>query len=391
MDLGLIALICAAALLGPALTLFSRGAVPVVVGQLLAGVILGRTGTRILDPSKSDLALLYEIGFAMLMFLVGMHVPLHDQRLRSALRRGALAAASSVPLALGAGLLCHTLGGGPTLVYGVVIVSSSAAIALPVIDESGLSGPPVLVAMAWITIADILATVAIPLALAPARAAHAALGALIVAVLVIFVFLVVHRLAPVPLVQRVRHEGKKRGWAIDLRLSVVVLVSLAYVAQKVGASLLIAGFGTGLMVGAIGGPKRLSKEVLGLGQGFFVPLFFVLLGAKLDLRALGSSHGAIVLAILLAGAAIAVHVLASVVIRAPRAIGLLASAQVGVPAAVIALGLPSHAINQGQASAIFCGALASIAACSTGAVLLRRAATPARPAAVAAPAHPDPT
>src|ERR1035441_7071093 len=97
MDLGLIALICAAALLGPALTLFSRGAVPVVVGQLLAGVILGRTGTRILDPSKSDLALLYDIGFAMLMFLVGMHVPLHDQRLRSALRRGALAAASSVP------------------------------------------------------------------------------------------------------------------------------------------------------------------------------------------------------------------------------------------------------------------------------------------------------
>src|ERR1039457_6670213 len=222
----------AAALLGPALTLFSRGAVPVVVGQLLAGVILGRTGTRILDPSKSDLALLYDIGFAMLMFLVGMHVPLHDQRLRSALRRGALAAASSVPLALGAGLLCHTLGGGPTLVYGVVIVSSSAAIALPVIDESGLSGPPVLVAMAWITIADILATVAVPPALAPAPAARSALGALIVAVLVIFVFLVVHRLAPVPLVQRVRHEGKKRGWAIDLRLSVVVLVSLAYVAQK---------------------------------------------------------------------------------------------------------------------------------------------------------------
>ncbi len=388
MDLGLIALICAAALLGPVLSLVSRGAVPVVVGQLLAGVILGRTGTRMLDPSKSDLALLYEIGFAMLMFLVGIHVPLHDQRLRSALRRGALAAASSVPLALGAGLLCHMLGGGPTLVYSVVIVSSSAAIALPIIDESGLTGPPVLVAMAWITIADVLATVAIPLALAPARAAHAALGVLIVAALVIIVFLVVHRLARVPFVRQVRHEGKKRDWAIDLRLSVVVLVSLAYVAQKVGASPLIAGFGTGLMVAAIGGPKRLSKQVLGLGQGFFVPVFFVLLGAKIDLRALGSSHRAIVLAILLAGSAIAVHVLASLVSRAPRAIGLLASAQVGVPAAVIALGLPSHAINQAQASAIFCAALASIAASSTGAVLLRRTAAAARPAAPAASASP---
>lgn len=132
----------------------------------------------------------------------------------------------------------------------------------------------------------------------------------------------------------------------------------------------------GLMVAAIGGPKRLSKQVLGLGQRFFVPVFFLLLGAKIDLRALGSSHRAI----LLAGTAIAVHVLASVVIRA-RAIGLLAGAQVGVPAAVIALGLPSHAINQSQASAIFCAALASIAASSTGAVLLRRTAAVARPAA----------
>jgi len=35
---------------------------------------------------------------------------------------------------------------------------------------------------------------------------------------------------------------------------------------------------------AIGGPKRLSTEVLGVAGGFFVPLFFVVLGARLDLR-----------------------------------------------------------------------------------------------------------
>jgi hypothetical protein len=46
----------------------------------------------------------------------------------------------------------------------------------------------------------------------------------------------------------------------------------------------------------------------------------------------------------------------------------------GVPAAVIALGLPIHAIDQGQASAIFCAALISIAACSAGAAILRRSA-----------------
>jgi hypothetical protein len=89
----------------------------------------------------------------------------------------------------------------------------------------------------------------------------------------------------------------------------------------------------------------------------------------------------VVLACLLAALAIAVHVVVSMVIRAPKAVGLLATAQVGVPAAVIALGLPDHAITQGQASAIFCAALAAIGACAAGAAILRRARG-------RAPAHP---
>jgi Kef-type K+ transport system membrane component KefB len=130
----------------------------------------------------------------------------------------------------------------------------------------------------------------------------------------------------------------------------------------------------GLVVAAIGGPKRLSREVLGLGQAFLVPLFFVLLGARIDLRALTHSHRAVILAVVLAGLAIALHLTVSVVIRAPRAVGLLATAQVGVPAAVIALGLPAHAITEAQAAAIFCAALVSIGATSAGAAILRREA-----------------
>jgi Kef-type K+ transport system membrane component KefB len=373
-DLGLLALIFAAALLGPALTLATRGALPAVVGELVAGVILGRTALRIVDPAKGDFALLYDLGFLTLMFTVGMNVPLHDQRIRGAIDKGAVAAAAVVPLALASGLVAHLAGGGPALVYAVVIGSSSAAIALPVIDETHLTGSAVLTAMAWITIADIVSTLAIPVAIDPSRTAHSALGALIVAALVALVFLLVRSLSRAPWIKNVRREGKRRGWAIDLRVALIVLVSLAYVAEKVGASLLVAGFGVGLVVAAIGGPKRLSNEVLGLGQAFLVPLFFVLLGARLDLRALTSSHRAVILAVALAALAIVVHVAVSALIRAPRAVGLLASAQIGVPAAVISLGLAAHALTDAQAAAIFCAALVSIAATATGAAILRRGA-----------------
>jgi Kef-type K+ transport system membrane component KefB len=389
--MGTLALIFAAALLGPALTIATRGAVPAVVGTLLAGLILGRTGLRIVHPDRSDLSLLYDLGFATLMFTVGMSVPVRDPRVRSSLRQGFAAFLVAVPLAVGSGYLAHLAGGGPLGVYAVVIVSSSAAVALPVIDETGLvgaarrgraagrggaaghGGAAVLVAIAWIVLADVIATIAVPLVIVPARAGHAAIGALVVAALVAAVFAAVQLLRPLPEVKRIRKEGKRRGWAIDLRFSVLALVTLSFVAQKVGASILIAGFGLGLVVSATGGPKRLSQEVLGLGQGFLVPLFFVLLGATLDLRALGANHRAILLAAVLAALAVIVHVLASVAIRTRPAIGLLATAQVGVPAAVIALGLPVRSITQAEASAIFCAALVSIGVSSFGAALLRRA------------------
>lgn len=376
MDLGALALICIGGLLGPALSVLTRGVVPAVVGTLLAGVILGRTLLDVVHPARSDLALLYDVGFATLMFTVGMHVPLHDRRLRAAAGEGAKAVLVAIPLALGAGLVCHLVGSGPTLIYAVVLVSSSAAIALPIIQESGLDGPAVLAAMAWITLADVLATLAIPLTLVPHRALHAAGGALIVAACLTVLVAVGYGLRGRDWVKHVRKQSKQHEWALDLRLSVIALVGLSYIAVKVGASILVAGFGVGLVVGALGGPKRLSREVLGLGQGFFIPVFFVLLGAKLDLRALGHSAHAVELAVLLSVLTAAVHVAASLAIRTSPGIGLLASAQIGVPAAVIALGLPLHAVTQGEASAIFCAALVSIASTTAGADLVRRATPP---------------
>ncbi|MDA0161609.1 cation:proton antiporter [Solirubrobacter ginsenosidimutans] len=371
-DLGVIALICAAGLLGPALSLATRGLVPAVVGQLLAGVVLGQTGFGVLDTDDAGLQLLYTLGFATLMFTVGMHIPLHDPRVRSSLRRGMLALGVAAPLALAAAAGAHLAGGGPTLIYAVVVVSSSAAVALPVMAENRLHGQTILTSIAWITIADVVATVALPLTINPARAGHAALGALLVAALVALVFVVARHLHRKPLVKHIRKEGKRREWAIDLRLALTVLVTLSFVAQQVGASVLIAGFGTGLVVAAIGGPKRLSREVLGLGQGFLVPLFFVLLGAQLNLRELSGGDD-VLLAFLLSAAAIAVHCLTAVALRLPAAAGLLASAQIGVPAAAIALGLAAGTLTQGQASAIFCAALVSIGACSAGAAILSRA------------------
>ncbi len=170
-----------------------------------------------------------------------------------------------------------------------------------------------------------------------------------------------------------RKESKRRHWAIDLRVALVALFALAWVAQSTGTSILIAGFGAGLMVAAIGGPKRLSTEVLGIAGGFFIPLFFVVLGASIQLRAVASHPSILLLTVLLVALALAVHVIASRLTGQPVAAGVLASAQLGVPSAIVALGLTEHVLSANEAGAIITAAMATVIISGAASSVLARA------------------
>jgi Kef-type K+ transport system membrane component KefB len=383
MSLGTLALIGICGLCGPLLSAGARGAIPAVVGEILAGVVIGHTGFHAVDTSNATLTFLADIGFAMLMFNAGMNVPLHDKRVRASLGRGAVGAGAVAVLAVGAGLLVSMIGSiGHPAIYAVLIGSGSAAVVLPVVQERRLGGEAVLTVIAQVAVADVAATIAIPFVLAPSRAGHVAAGTLLIAGCVIAIFALARSLHGRAGVRVLRRESKRRRWALDLRIALIVLFGLSWIAEETGASLLIAGFGAGLMVAAIGGPKRLSHEVLGVAGGFFVPLFFVVLGARVDLRGLAQDPAMIGLALALAGLTAVVHVLAARVTRQPLAAGLLASAQLGVPAAIVALGLPDHVITSTQAAAIVAASMISLAVCSVGAAALtRRAQKPSQPPA----------
>src|ERR1700694_5136105 len=88
---GQLAILITAALLGPALAAGRRPLLPVLVGELAAGALIGRTGFRIFDPGAAPMPALYAIGFAMLMLSVGTQVYLSSAQLRQSLSRGGLA------------------------------------------------------------------------------------------------------------------------------------------------------------------------------------------------------------------------------------------------------------------------------------------------------------
>jgi len=386
-----LALIGLCGLAGPLLSAAGHGAVPVVIGEILAGVLVGRTGLDAFDTTNTTISFLSNIGFAMLMFSAGMSVPLRDRGIHASLGTGAAGSAAVGVLAIGGGLVGSAIGGaGHPALYAVLLASGSAAEVLPIVQERGLGGPGVMSVMAQVTVADVLATLALPIVLAPQRAGNALFGAVLVTACVILIFAVAHRLRQREEIHTLRKMGKARHWALDLRLSLIVLFALAWIAQRAGTSLLVAGFASGLMVASIGGPKRLSTEVLGIAGGFFIPLFFVVLGARLDLRGLANDPSILALAGALLALNVAIHLVAARLTRQNPAAGLLATAQLGVPSAIIALGLPAHVITQDQAAAILAAAVLSLPICAAGAARLAAsgAAGPPAPGGGPTPAGP---
>jgi Kef-type K+ transport system membrane component KefB len=374
MSFGTLALIVLAGLGGPLLGFLTHRFVPVVVGEILAGILVGPAVLGTVHPADATISTLGDVGFAMLMLTVGMHLPLRDRRLAASARAGGVRAAIVGALAVPAGLLAAGVAGsGHAAIYAVVLASGSAAVLLPAIEETGLGGSEVLTVMAQVTIADIVTILAVPIVLAPTRVGHVALGGVLVAAAAVLLFGLARLLAGHEWVARVRRRSKQRRWALDLRLSLLVLFVLAWIAQKGGTSILIAGFGAGVMVALIGGPKRLSTQVRGIADGFFVPLYFVVLGAQLDLAGLVRHPSALALVGALALLNVAIHLAATLLARRPPAGALAATAQLGVPAAVASLGLAQHLISPIVATAIVVSALVSLAVCTVGVGMLERA------------------
>jgi Kef-type K+ transport system membrane component KefB len=372
-NFGTLVVIVLAGLAGPLLGVSGHRFVPVVVGEIVAGVLVGRTGLDIVHPANPTVFFLGEVGFAMLMLTVGMHLPLRDRRLSASLRGGALLAVIVGVLAAPAGLAAAAIAGtSHAAIYAVVLASGSAAVLLPALEETGADGPDVYAVMAQVTIADVVTILSVPIVLAPSRAAHAVLGGALVAIAVLLLIGIARLVKGHAWVHRVRGLSKQRHWALDLRLSLLVLFLLAWIAQKSGTSILIAGFGAGVMVALIGGPKRLSTQMRGIADGFFIPLYFVVLGAQLDLRGLFEHPSMLALTGALVLLNVLIHLAAAVLARRPLSAGLAASAQLGVPAAVASLGLSEGVLSSTVATAIVAAAVVSLGVCTLGVDLLVR-------------------
>jgi Kef-type K+ transport system membrane component KefB len=330
-------------------------------------MVIGR-----LNATEPTFAFLANVGFALVMFVAGSHVPVSDARLRKALpvglARAAIVGVASLPVAF---VIAHVFGTGHAALYAVLLSSSSAALILPVIDALHLEGTQVLQLLPQVAVADATCIVALPLAIDPARAGRAAVGALVVVACAVLLFLGLRESESRGWRKRLHRLSERRKFALELRINLAILFGLCAIAQTTHVSIMLAGFSFGLVIAAIGEPRRLARQLFAVTEGFFGPVFFVWLGASLDLRALGQRPSLIGLGVVLGLAAAVTH-LAPRLTGQPAAFGALAAAQLGVPVAAATLGTQTHLLANGEPAALILGALITIAVASVAATLTAR-------------------
>jgi len=241
-----------------------------------------------------------------------------------------------------------------------------------------LRGPHVLSVTTQIAIADASCIVLLPLVIDVRRATTAALGALAVAGCAVVFFALLRTIDFRGWRRRVHVYSENHRFALELRTNLIVLFALAALALSTHVSIMLAGFAVGLVVSVVGEPRRLARQLFGITEGFFSPLFFVWLGASLQVRELGSHPKLVLLGVGLGLGAVLAHC-AGRLLGQPLTFAVLSAAQLGVPVAAATIGTQEHLLAVGESAALIFGALLTIAATSiAGAVAARtQAATEA--------------
>lgn len=101
-------------------------------------------------------------------------------------------------------------------------------------------------------------------------------------------------------------------------------------------------------------------------------MFFVTLGARLQLRALFESRSALILCLALVVASTVIHLFVVLVLRQDIAIGLLATASLGVPSAIASIGLTQGVLDPAHGAAVVTSILGTVLVSAAGGLVISR-------------------
>lgn len=272
---------------------------PSVLGELLAGVFVGASVSWpwfgvIIDPGNANdpridvLHVFAEIGVVLLLFEIGM-----ETDLKKLLRVGGASTMVAVigvilPFVLGYAV-CRLMGQKelPSVVVGAALTATSVGITARVLSDLGhLQAPEGQIILGAAVLDDVLGLVILTVIAGLTNGEQLSFATVAKKAGIAFGFLVMTlalgRLLVPPLFRLLR-RGRLPGAAI--LLAVMLALGLSWLAHTVGSAVIIGSFAAGLLLAGTERTIEIEQGIRNLAH-FFVPIFFLMVGAAVDVRSL---------------------------------------------------------------------------------------------------------
>lgn len=264
-------------------------AVPEVVFLVFAGAVLGPHLLGVIETAGEPIRFVSDLGLGFLFLLAGYEIDPRELVSRSGLHATlAWAASMGIGLVVTSTLLADRFSGLAGVAFAILLTTTAYGTLAPIMHDRGLFRTRVgYVVKVYGSLGEILPILAMSLLLSSRTTGMAVLAVvLFVAACVALLFL--PRAFP-RLSGRIRGFMRENAWSGSqplLRAAVFLLVLLLLLASAFDLDTVLGGFAAGFVLRAlVGVDDELESKLRGIGNGFLVPVFFVVSGAGIDLTA----------------------------------------------------------------------------------------------------------
>ncbi|HWG88222.1 MAG TPA: cation:proton antiporter [Candidatus Acidoferrales bacterium] len=264
--------------------IFERLHVPAVLGEILAGVLVGPYGAALVVPSDAIYAVA-QIGAIFLLFTVGLETNPKDLLQVGRTSLYVALAGIAAPFILGFGYMMLVRGSAheATFVAAAMVATSVGITARVLGDMHVLQTLPARIILGAAVFDDILGMILLGVVVGLVSTAGLAWAQLIVTAIEAVGFALVMLFYAPRIVKRME-PGLQRMSTHDapLVIALAICIGLSYAAVKIGMAAIIGAFFAGLAFAEYSPRWNLQPRVAAINE-FLAPFFFFSMGSRLNL------------------------------------------------------------------------------------------------------------
>ncbi|MEW7869549.1 monovalent cation:proton antiporter family protein [Staphylococcus warneri] len=272
---------------------------PVVVAEILMGIIIGNSFLNLVTKD-SMLNILSTLGFIFLMFLSGLEIDFNAFKKDSRPRQGESKEEKKVPGHLNLAMLVFGLIMIVSIILAfafkwfaliddvllmVIIISTiSLGVVVPTLKEMNIMRTTI---GQFILLVAVLADLVTMILLTIYGAVNGHGGSTIWLTGILVVFTIVFYVIGV-LFKRMSFLQKLMGGTtqIGIRAVFALIILLVALAEGVGAEYILGAFLAGVVVSLLNPDEEMVEKLDSFGYGFFIPIFFIMVGVDLNIPSL---------------------------------------------------------------------------------------------------------